>query len=211
MSGKAAHQSAVLDFLVKQNRPFSANDILNNFNGQLTKTNVTNALEQLYSSKKIEEKLYGKQKVFMALQNVNIVSLKQDLRDLEEKKMMAKGELGRLQFDNNRIERELKSFGNQVPLNELIQENQALFGQVEELKERLYTFKTANVELVTKEEKTKLQKERNNIVKLWKKYRRIANEMIATILENCNIKKAVLCDDLGLELDEDAKVKIPEI
>lgn len=70
--------------------------------------------------------------------------------------MMAKGELGRLQFDNNRIERELKGFGNQVPIGELKEENEVLFSQVEELKERLYKFKTANVELFTKEEKNKV-------------------------------------------------------
>jgi 26S proteasome regulatory subunit (ATPase 3-interacting protein) len=58
----------VLDFLVKQNRPMSANDILSNFTGQLTKSVIDKALETLTSDQKIIEKLYGKQKVFMALQ-----------------------------------------------------------------------------------------------------------------------------------------------
>ncbi len=58
----------MLDFLVKQNRPMSANDILSNFTGQLTKSVIDKALETLTSDQKIIEKLYGKQKVFMALQ-----------------------------------------------------------------------------------------------------------------------------------------------
>jgi hypothetical protein len=46
----------------------SANDILSNFTGQLTKSVIDKALETLTSDQKIIEKLYGKQKVFMALQ-----------------------------------------------------------------------------------------------------------------------------------------------
>lgn len=65
---KGDKAARVLDFLVKQNRPMSANDILGNFTGELTKGNVDKALESLASNQSIIEKLYGKQKVFMALQ-----------------------------------------------------------------------------------------------------------------------------------------------
>lgn len=72
----------MLDFLVKQNRPMSANDILGNFTGELTKGNVDKALESLSSNQSIIEKLYGKQKVFMALQVIfkTNIRLKNSLR-----------------------------------------------------------------------------------------------------------------------------------
>jgi 26S proteasome regulatory subunit (ATPase 3-interacting protein) len=65
---KSDQQKTVLTFLVQQNRPMSANDILAGFTGQLTKTSITNALDTLVSDQKISEKTYGKQKVYMALQ-----------------------------------------------------------------------------------------------------------------------------------------------
>jgi len=43
--------------------------------------------------------------------------------------------------------------------------------------------------LVTKEEKAKIRKEYEKYVKEWRKLKRISNEMISTIQENCNIKK----------------------
>jgi 26S proteasome regulatory subunit (ATPase 3-interacting protein) len=54
--------------LLQSNRPYSANDIQTNLNGQLGKTAVVNSLEELANEKKINEKVYGKQKVYMALQ-----------------------------------------------------------------------------------------------------------------------------------------------
>lgn len=208
---KSEHQKTVNDFLAKQNRPMSANDILNNFVGQLTKTNITNALEQLSTEKKIIEKVYGKQKVFMTLQSANCATFKQDIRDLEEKRINAKGELDRLKFDNSRMESEIKSYGSQVPISELEKQNKTLAKEVEELKERLSQIKGANVEFISKEEKSKIQKEHVASVKLWKKYKRIANEMIATIVDNCNIKKPKLCEDLCIVLDEHENVQPPQI
>ncbi len=65
---KQDQQKTVLNYLIKQNRPMSANDILANFTSQLTKTNITNSLDALVADQKISEKTYGKQKVYMALQ-----------------------------------------------------------------------------------------------------------------------------------------------
>lgn len=208
---KSEHQKTVQDFLTKQNRPMSANDILNNFTGQLTKTNITNALEQLNTDKKIIEKIYGKQKVFMTLQTTNCATFKQDLRDLEEKKINAKGELSRVQFDNSRMDKEIKGFGDQVPIGELERQNKELATEVEVLKEQLSKMKGANVEFISKDEKSKIQKEHTASVKLWRKYKRIANEMIATIVENCNMSKAKLCEDLCIVLDEHENVQPPQI
>lgn len=53
---------------MKENRPFSAQDITTNLNGELGKTVIVNTLEKLASDNKIIEKVYGKQKVYMALQ-----------------------------------------------------------------------------------------------------------------------------------------------
>jgi hypothetical protein len=46
----------------------NANDVHANLNGQASKTQVTNFLEELATEKKVIEKVYGKQKIYMASQ-----------------------------------------------------------------------------------------------------------------------------------------------
>ena len=58
--------------MVKQNRPYSTQDLLVNLEGKVGKTELSNTLEKLADSKKIIEKNYGNKKVFMALQVLKI-------------------------------------------------------------------------------------------------------------------------------------------
>lgn len=59
---------AVLKYLVDTNRPYSCADITVNLRGAFTKTAVQKALDALSESAKIKCKLYGKQKVYAAIQ-----------------------------------------------------------------------------------------------------------------------------------------------
>lgn len=54
--------------MVDQNRPLSAQDITTNLNSDLGKTKIASLLEKLATDKRIIEKTYGKQKIYMALQ-----------------------------------------------------------------------------------------------------------------------------------------------
>jgi len=85
-----------------------------------------------------------------------LTTLSQDLRDLEEKRINAQGELGRLQFDNQRMEKEIKGYGNQVSIGQLERENQVLSNEVEQLKDRLAQYKSKNVQFISKEEKAQV-------------------------------------------------------
>ncbi len=85
-----------------------------------------------------------------------MTTLSQDLRDLEEKRINAQGELGRLQFDNQRMEKEIKGYGNQVSIGQLERENQVLSNEVEQLKDRLAQYKSKNVQFISKEEKAQV-------------------------------------------------------
>lgn len=59
---------AVLKYLADTNRPYSANDITQNLNKKFGKTEILRALDALVSKEQIMEKVYGKQKVYCALQ-----------------------------------------------------------------------------------------------------------------------------------------------
>lgn len=63
---------AVLKYLTDTNRPYSCADVTVNLRGAFTKSTVQKALDALSESGKIKCKLYGKQKVYAAIQLDNV-------------------------------------------------------------------------------------------------------------------------------------------
>jgi 26S proteasome regulatory subunit (ATPase 3-interacting protein) len=55
---------AVKAYLEKTNRPYSANDILQNLHKEWGKTALQKSLDELVAQEVIREKTYGKQKVY---------------------------------------------------------------------------------------------------------------------------------------------------
>lgn len=64
---------AVLKYLMDTNRPYSCADITVNLRGAFPKSAIQKALDALSESAKIKCKLYGKQKVYAAIQPENTV------------------------------------------------------------------------------------------------------------------------------------------
>lgn len=63
---------AVLKYLVDTNRPYSCADVTVNLRGAFTKTAIQKALDALSEAGKIKCKLYGKQKVYAAIQTDSV-------------------------------------------------------------------------------------------------------------------------------------------
>lgn len=77
-------KEAVLNYLEKVNRPYSANDILQNLQKEFGKAAIQKALDQLVIAKKVHEKTYGKQKVYSIVQKDDKTSdVQEELQRLE--------------------------------------------------------------------------------------------------------------------------------
>lgn len=63
---------AVFKYLTDTNRPYSCSDVTVNLRGTYTKNAVQKALDALSETGKIRCKLYGKQKVYAALQTDDV-------------------------------------------------------------------------------------------------------------------------------------------
>ncbi len=83
-------------------------------------------------------------------------NLKVQLRDFDEKIHIGKSDLSRLKGENERIEFELKNFENKIPIDELEASIGGLNEEIVALTNRLNKIKSANVPLITKEEKVKV-------------------------------------------------------
>lgn len=75
--------AAVLKYLQSTNRPYSANDVVQNMHKEHGKSAVQKALDDLVRQGAICEKLYGKQKIYCIKQSdVDSVG-ENELKDLE--------------------------------------------------------------------------------------------------------------------------------
>lgn len=79
---------AVFKYLQQTNRPYSANDIMMNLHKEFGKTAIQKALDELVEATRIREKIYGKQKVYCAIQEGkenNSQETGNELKELEER------------------------------------------------------------------------------------------------------------------------------
>lgn len=81
--------------------------------------------------------------------------------------------------------------------------------EVSRLKKKLSDLQENQV-LISKEEKDKINSENEKMVKMWRKRRRMAMDILDAILEGYPKKKKDLFDDIGIETDEDVGVKLPK-
>lgn len=111
------------------------------------------------------------------------------MRDLDERIIVTGSDLNRLRGENTRMEAQMKSFDDKIPIKELEDRILEVNNELRELSSRLESIKSSSVKAVSKEEKKRIEKEYEKYAKEWRKLKRIAKEMIDTIMENCNVKK----------------------
>lgn len=208
-SKEAAAEKAILDYVKAQNRPYSSNDIFNNLHKEHGKTAVVRALDQLAQDGKIKEKTYGKQKIYFANQD--------EFPDVAEAELSAMDqEIGDLNAKLQEITRQLQgrqsqlsALSNTLTKEQLVEKIETVSEERDRLKARLEKL-TSNTNFVEPEVKDRIYKDNEKFVKEWRKRKRLANDMIDTILEGYPKGKKALLEETGVDTDEDACVTMPK-
>nr|XP_020462963.1 homologous-pairing protein 2 homolog [Monopterus albus] len=210
MSKKDNGVALILAYLNEKNRPYSAQDVFCNLQKQhgLGKTAVVKAMEQLALEGKIKEKTYGKQKIYFADQAQFKDVSEADLKAMDSQISELSAEVQSLTQSCRQLDTELKELSSSLTTEEMMSEIQELKAECSGYRARLEKIKSATNH-VTPEEKEKVYKERNVYVKEWKKRKRLASDMIHTILEGYPKSKREFLDEAGVETDEDCKVVVP--
>lgn len=210
MSKKDNGAAFILAYLNEKNRPYSAQDVFSNLQKQhgLGKTAVVKAMELLALEGKIKEKIYGKQKIYFADQaqfkDVNDA----DLKSMDHQISELSGEVQSLTQSCRQLDAELKELNSSLTTEEMVSEIQELKEECSGYRARLEKIKSASNH-ITPEEKDKVYKERDLYVKEWKKRKRLASDMINSILEGYPKSKKEFLEEVGVETDEDCKVVLP--
>ncbi|XP_041366330.1 homologous-pairing protein 2 homolog [Gigantopelta aegis] len=209
-SKEAGAAKGILIYLAQQNRPYSVVDIFNNYGKEFGKTAVQKACESLAEEGKIREKVYGKQKVYVADQSqfpdVNDEKLK--AMDLTISKLT--DDLQNEQTEMKKLESELKVLNSSITTKEAQNQIEELTREIETMTDKLNTLKEGRV-LISPQEKEKVYKNRVKYVKEWRKRKRISTDIVSAVLEGYPKTKKQLLEEIGIETDEDYNVKPPEV
>ena len=200
--------AAILEYLEQHNRPYSAVDVFTNMHKEIGKTAVVKGLESLSEKEKIVEKTYGKQKVYAPRQDVYGDHNEEDLKAYDVKNKEIQERLTSMQKDLKTQEGEIQMCNRQLTNEEVTKNIQELQRSIDHSRQKIKKFKSG-CELVTKEQRTKIYARRDNMISHWKKRKRMANEILGCILESYPKTKKELYEDVGIETDEEAGVKVP--
>ncbi|XP_054274925.1 homologous-pairing protein 2 homolog [Macrosteles quadrilineatus] len=197
----------VYKYLQSTNRPYSANDIVQNMHKEFGKTAVQKALDDLVTQQRIYEKAYGKQKIYCVKQPED------DGQDNDLAVLEAETEKVTQNYKN--VEQEAKEAENS--LRELLGAPTTAEAkeQLAKLEEKVETLRTKlaklseNTVLVSPGERTKIKTEHEKLLKEYRKRKRTCMDIINAIMEGYPKSKKALMEEVGMETDED--VKMPTI
>ncbi|XP_046847212.1 homologous-pairing protein 2 homolog isoform X3 [Xenia sp. Carnegie-2017] len=187
---EAEAASSILEYLNTQNRPYSAGDIFSNLHGKFGKTIVVKACESLASSGKINEKIYGKQKVYAPKQTQYADYKESDLQQIDEEIKKYEKICTELQRSCKVLEEEYRVLKSSLTTEEAIARLSELNKICQNNQDHLKRIKSESNH-ISPAEKDKIIKNRKTAVQTWKKRKRI--------------------EDVGIETDEEYNVTVPQI
>lgn len=221
-------KNAVLGYLEKVNRPYSANDILQNLHKEFGKAAILKALDHLVSEKKVHEKTYGKQKVYAIIQK-DTGNPHEELQKLETKviilyiffalsfliiylfihfivfslQILEKTEiLRRTERELKQAEDQLKTYESTLTTEEAQSQIDKLKSEIEKKENKLAKL-SSNTVLISEQDRQKIKKRNEMVIKEYKKRKRICMDILNSILENYPKSKSALVEEIGLELDDE--------
>lgn len=194
----------VKEFLHTANRPYSCNDIANNFQNKHNKATITKALDELVAEKEVIEKLNGKQKIYFITQEnfqFNEETLKQLNLEIEEKDNILDDLKKKLLDKQNR----LKALNEQMSIQDYENKLKSLSERVLKFKEQVEEFdKSINKTMETSlEYRQEVKEKQNKLNTELRKRKRLTNEMIDLIMESYPKNKKAFIEEVGITTDED--------
>ncbi|KAJ2746299.1 PSMC3 interacting protein [Coemansia sp. BCRC 34490] len=197
--GVSEEESAVLDYLVKANRPYSANDISSQLHGKVSPNQAKKILNDLADDGRIQRKANGKQQIFYANQSDIEVPSIEEAEEEEEKIKELEERVDALKSNNKSLAGRLQGLNSALTDDQMRERISKLSN--EENDERLEHLRSG--EVISPEEKAKIETEHAAMLKHWKARKRMFKNISDAISENYPGKMKDLFADIGVETDED--------
>ncbi|KAJ2780084.1 PSMC3 interacting protein [Coemansia interrupta] len=200
----AENKEAVLDYLNKTNRPYSANDISSQLHGLVSPAGAKKILNDLANNGQIMCKANGKQQIFYAVQTEIEVPNTEGVEEEEEAIREMEERLAKLKEENKAQSSKLHSLNSALTDDQMRERIAKLTMEVKENDARLNQLRSG--EVISPEEKKKIDTEYATMTKHWKARKRIFKNITDTIAEGYPGKLKDLFEEIGVETDEDVGV-----
>ncbi|KAF2121731.1 homologous-pairing protein-like protein 2 [Lophiotrema nucula] len=167
----------VLNYLRKQNRPYSATDISANLHNKVTKAAAAKILKDLHEKNDIAGCQAGKQIVYHAIQSAEDSCTPEQLAEMDSRINELRTSTSALQAEAKTLRSTLSSLNNTLSTADLISSVQAFEAQRSSIQARLDTLKAGKVKNVTKKEREEIEKEWSKWKSAGGRRQEIAREM----------------------------------
>ncbi|KAK4556372.1 hypothetical protein LTR86_006516 [Recurvomyces mirabilis] len=173
--------TVILDYLRKQNRPYSATDISTNLKNRVTKAAAAKLLKDMHERNEIEGRAAGKQLVYHAIQDAADEAGPERLQEMHIETTRLREETIAMKAEEKELRAALREGASQVPLSDLRSSMVSLEQEKVDLTARLAQLQSGNVKPVSAEEQYKTNAEHKKWQKIASDRRKIRNEMWAEI------------------------------
>ncbi|CAG8513444.1 10052_t:CDS:2 [Paraglomus brasilianum] len=213
-------EQQVLDYLRKQNRPYSATDIVNNLHGAITKTIAQKALNTLAEKGDVTHKPYGKQSVYVINQNqfelpssddlasmdAKINTLKTEIMEYAEKNKQLQLGVYSYQFSHWRVRllplwgRVLNGLNNSLTNKQIKERLKTLEDENGRNEERLNILRSGTKQ-VSNDDRKRIDASYEMNRKFWKQRKKLFDDIFKTLMEYIPQKPQEFTEEIGIEED----------
>ncbi|KAK6055025.1 methyltransferase domain protein, partial [Cooperia oncophora] len=179
------------EYMLEQNRPYSAVDVFTNLRQEFGKTLVLKVLESSVSSGVLKDKVIGKQKIFYANQDKLEKYDEAAIAECDSKINSLSEKVKSLAANNKEIQNELRDLSNVETTSELRTITTELKKNIEKMKARIAKLETSRDPSTAEDGKRALQMEQA-ISKAVQKRKRLATDMLNAIMESSPLPKREL-------------------
>ncbi|KAJ2308688.1 PSMC3 interacting protein [Coemansia sp. RSA 2706] len=204
--GSSSEEKSVLEYLVKANRPYSANDISSQLHGLVSPAQAKKLLNDLADDGKIQRKVNGKQQIFYANQTDIEVPSVEEAEEEEENIKKLEQQVNAIKDENKALAGRLHNLTNARTDDQMRERIATLTAEIKQNEERLAQLRSG--EVISPEEKKRIETEHAAMVKQWKARKRMFKNIIDAMSEGYPGKLRDLYDELGIETDEDVQADV---
>ncbi|GJJ76213.1 26S proteasome regulatory subunit, ATPase 3, interacting protein [Entomortierella parvispora] len=191
-------EKIVLDYLVKQNRPYSVTDIVNNLHSAVSKTDCQRIVNALVEKDVITSKLYGKQAIYVVRQDTIETASPEEMAAVDRELAQLQSKIADQKSRHKQLSSELSALSSSLTTDEIAAKLALLTAKNEQSGKHLELLRSGT-QLVTAEEKQKVVKEMEYHRKIWRERRRMFKDMFSTVTENLPGKPKDLLEELDID------------
>ncbi|KAK3823625.1 MAG: Tat binding protein 1-interacting protein-domain-containing protein [Linnemannia gamsii] len=197
----------VLEYMSKQNRPYSVTDIITNLHAAVTKAECQRAVNSLVDKELLISKTFGKQTIYVVRQDTIDTAKPDELAAIDKRLVTLREHIAEQKSKQKQLSTELASLNSALTTEDIEHKLSMLTTKNEQLKEHLVLLRSGS-QLVPVEERQQVTREMETHKKLWIQRRRLFKDMFSTVTENLPGKPKELLEELDISLDDPIDINI---